>query len=164
LYFPGSTIGNFRPAAAVQLLTQMADEVGPSGAVLVGVDLVKDRKILEDAYNDAQGITAEFNLNLLRRMNREFGSDFDADAFEHRAVWVEARGTIEMRLYSKVAQTVRVGTRQFHFEAGEWIHTEDSHKYTLEGFESLAARAGLRVEHVWTDRDRLFSVQYLERQ
>jgi dimethylhistidine N-methyltransferase len=163
LYFPGSTIGNFRHDAAARLLAQMADEVGSSGAILIGVDLVKDVETLEAAYNDAQGITAQFNLNLLRRMNDELGCTFDLDAFEHRALWVPDRGAIEMRLYARRAQSVRVGSCRFDFEPGEWIHTEDSHKYTPEQFAALAARAGLRVHTVWTDERSLFSVQYLVR-
>jgi dimethylhistidine N-methyltransferase len=163
LYFPGSTIGNFRPDAAKRLLGQMADEVGSSGGILLGVDLRKDPAVLEAAYNDAQGITAAFNLNLLDRMNRELGCDFDIAGFEHRAVWVPQRGAIEMRLYVKRPQRVQVGNRSVELEAGEWIHTEDSHKYSRSQFAALAAEAGLRVERVWIDDEALFSVQYLVR-
>lgn len=159
LYFPGSTIGNFEPAVAVELMRQMADQVGPGGGLLIGVDLRKDPEILEAAYDDAQGVTAQFNLNLLRRANRELGADFDLAGFRHEAVWDDALGRIEMRLVSLRAQTVRLGGRRFTFAEGERIHTEDSHKYTLEGFAELAARAGFRRDRVWTDPQRLFSVQ-----
>jgi dimethylhistidine N-methyltransferase len=159
LYFPGSTIGNFEPAVAVELMRQMADQVGPGGGLLIGVDLRKDPEILEAAYDDAQGVTAQFNLNLLRRANRELGADFDLAGFRHEAVWDDALGRIEMRLVSLRAQTVRLGGRRFTFAEGERIHTEDSHKYTLEGFAELAARAGFRRDRVWTDPQRLFSIQ-----
>jgi L-histidine N-alpha-methyltransferase len=168
VYFPGSTIGNFLPAAAIRLLAKMRREAGPEGGVLIGVDLKKDTAVLEAAYNDAQGVTAEFNLNLLRRINRELGGEFDVDAFEHRAVWVESRGAIEMRLVSKRAQTVRVGERRFAFQQGEWIHTEDSHKYELGqtagssgDFASMADAAGLLIERSWVDARSYFAVLYL---
>jgi L-histidine Nalpha-methyltransferase len=161
VYFPGSTIGNFLPAAAIRLLAKMRREAGPEGGVLIGIDLKKDIGVLEAAYNDAEGVTAEFNLNLLRRINRELGGEFDLDAFEHRAVWVESRGTIEMRLISKRAQTVRVGERRFAFQQGEWIHTEDSHKYELGQFARMAEAAGLLVERAWVDARSYFAVLYL---
>jgi dimethylhistidine N-methyltransferase len=161
LYFPGSTIGNFMRPAATRLLEQMGDEVGQDGAILIGVDLRKNVATLELAYNDAEGVTADFNLNILRRMNSELAANFDEQAFEHKAVWVEERGAIEMRLYSRRAQTVSLGDREIEFTAGEWIHTEDSHKYSVEEFEQLAGDAGLRVERVWTDPLGLFSVQYV---
>jgi len=161
LYFPGSTIGNFRPEFAVRLLRQMRDQVGRGGCALIGVDLVKDIDVLEAAYNDATGVTARFNLNMLRRANDELGADFDLGAFRHRAVWNDRRSTIEMRLYARRPTAVNVGSRRFTFEPGEYIHTEDSHKYTLEGFADLAHAGGFEVERVWTDDDRYFSVQYL---
>ena len=161
LYFPGSTIGNFRPEFATRLLRQMREEVGDGGCGLLGVDLVKDSNTLEAAYNDGAGLTAKFNLNMLRRANAELGADFDLDAFRHRAVWVQERGAIEMRLYARRPTAVNVGGRRVTFVAGEWIHTEDSHKYTLEAFAGLAHEAGFEVDHVWTDDDKLFSVQYL---
>ena len=161
LYFPGSTIGNFRPEFAVRLLRQMRDEVGRDGCALIGVDLVKDIDVLEAAYNDTAGITAQFNLNMLRRANDELGADFDLGAFRHRAVWDARRNAIEMRLYARRPTAVNVGGKRFTFETGEWIHTEDSHKYTLEGFHDLAHAGGFEVERVWTDEARYFSVQYL---
>ncbi|MBV1861919.1 MAG: L-histidine N(alpha)-methyltransferase [Nannocystaceae bacterium] len=161
LYFPGSTIGNFRPEFATKLLRQMREEVGSGGCGLLGVDLVKDSTTLEAAYNDAAGVTAKFNLNMLRRSNDELGADFDLDAFGHRAVWVEERSAIEMRLYARRPTAVNVGGKRFTFREGEWIHTEDSHKYTLEAFAALANEAGFDVDRVWTDDKKLFSVQYL---
>lgn len=162
LYFPGSTIGNFRPDAASRLLVQMRNHVGADGGVLLGVDLKKDVRTLELAYNDAAGVTAAFNLNLLKRINTELGGDFPLDAFEHKAVWVAERSAIEMRLYATRASQVRVGSSRFTFESGEWIHTEDSHKYSLPDFAKLARDAQLEVKQVWTDPKQLFSVQYLE--
>ncbi len=161
LYFPGSTIGNFRPEFATKLLRQMCEEVGRGGCALIGVDLVKDTNTLEAAYNDSAGVTAKFNLNLLRRANAELGADFDVEAFRHRAVWVEQRGAIEMRLYARRPTAANLGDKRFTFREGEWIHTEDSHKYTLDGFANLAQAAGFDVDRVWTDKDKLFSVQYL---
>lgn len=161
LYFPGSTIGNFRPEFATKLLRQMREEVGSGGCGLLGVDLVKDSETLEAAYNDAAGVTAKFNLNMLRRANEELGADFDLEAFRHRAVWVKQRSAIEMRLYARRPTAVNLGGKRFTFLQGEWIHTEDSHKYTLEGFAALAQAAAFDVKRVWTDDNNLFSVQYL---
>ena len=161
VYFPGSTIGNFTAAAARELLGTVHGEVGPGGLLLIGVDLVKDRDVLERAYDDAAGVTADFNLNLLVRMNRELGADFDLQAFAHRARWVEPEGRIEMHLESLRAQTARLGGEAIAFAAGETICTEHSHKYTLEGFAAIAQEAGFAVEQVWTDDDQLFSVQAL---
>lgn len=161
VYFPGSTIGNFTPDRAVDLLRGMRRVAGAGGGLLIGVDLKKDVARLERAYDDPEGVTAAFNKNLLVRMNRELGADFDPDAFAHRAVWNEADGRIEMHLVSRVAQRVRVAGETVRFAAGETICTEHSHKYTLEGFAALGAAAGFRVERVWTDAERLFSVQWL---
>jgi len=162
VYFPGSTIGNFSEAAAVALLRGVARRVGAGGAFLVGVDLKKDPRELERAYDDARGVTAAFNLNLLARMNRELDADFDLRRFRHRAVWVEEASRVEMHLVSEVEQTVSVDGVPVRFARGESICTEHSHKYTLDGFARLAARAGLAVRRVWTDRRARFSVQYLE--
>ena len=162
VYFPGSTIGNFSEAGAVALMGGVARLVGPGGAFLVGVDLKKDPRVLERAYDDAAGVTAAFNLNLLARMNRELDADFDLRRFAHRAFWVAAAGRIEMHLVSRVEQVVRLAGVEIHFARGESICTEHSHKYTLAGFARLARRAGLAVRRVWTDRAQLFSVQYLE--
>jgi dimethylhistidine N-methyltransferase len=161
VYFPGSTIGNFTPPQAQRFLAQMARVAGPGGALLVGVDLRKDRVTLERAYDDAAGVTAAFNRNLLARINRELGGDFALDRFAHRALYDEAAGRVEMHLVSTEAQTVRVGGRVFRFERGETIHTENSYKYGLAHFAALAAGAGLVVRDVWTDAADLFSVQLL---
>ncbi len=161
VYFPGSTIGNFDPDDALDLLRRMARIAGKGGGVLIGVDLEKDVATLERAYNDAAGVTAAFNLNILERLNRELGADFDPGAFSHRAVWNDARHRIEMHLESRKDQAVHVRGHEIHFRRGETIHTESSYKFTLPRFEQLAAQAGLTVAHVWTDDQRLFSVQFL---
>lgn len=161
VYFPGSTIGNFARDEATGLLRQMRELAGDSGGLLIGVDLVKPRAVLEAAYNDAAGVTAAFNLNLLRHLNREFAADFDLNAFRHRAVYDEAHDRIEMRLVSLRRQTVRVNGSRLTLEADEFIVTEHSHKYTPAGFAGLAAAAGWHVAQVWTDPQQLFSVQYL---
>ena len=163
VYFPGSTIGNFPRDEARDLLRVMHTEAAAGGALLIGVDLRKDRRTLERAYNDAAGVTAEFNLNLLERMNRELGADFDPSRFEHQATWNDAAGRIEMRLVSRADQQVTVAGQPIDFEAGEAILTEYSHKYELDEFAGLAADAGFAVAQVWTDPDRLFSVQFLVR-
>ena len=161
VYFPGSTIGNFARPAAAGLLDAMASIAGPSGGALVGADLVKDRAVLEAAYNDAQGITAEFNRNMLVHLNRVLDGNFDPRAFDHRAPWVEADSRIEMHLVSRADQRVALAGREQHFAKGDYILTEYSHKYTLADFADLAAGSGFRVEDVWTDAEDLFSVQYL---
>jgi len=162
VYFPGSTIGNFVDREAQALLEVMHMEAGPGGALLIGVDLRKDPTVLEKAYNDRAGVTAEFNLNLLRRMNRELGTDFELDRFEHRAVWDAREGRIEMRLRSLAEQSVTVSGIRIPFAAGEDIVTEYSRKYELDEFVVLAGNAGFRPVRVWSDEDRLFSIHYLE--
>lgn len=162
VYFPGSTIGNFTPPAARDFLAHVAEVCGPGGGLLIGVDLVKDRETLERAYDDAEGVTAAFNRNLLARANRELGADFDLDAFAHVALWNGELGRIEMHLESLRDQEVRVAGERLRFRAGERIHTENSYKYELEQFAALAGSAGLGLVEVWTDPERLFSVQYLE--
>ncbi|WP_132254596.1 L-histidine N(alpha)-methyltransferase [Methylobacterium segetis] len=162
-FFPGSTIGNFEPAEARRLLAQFGEILGSGARLIVGVDLVKDRAVLEAAYDDAAGVTAAFNLNLLTRINRELGGDFAADGFVHRALFNEAESRIEMHLVSTRAQTVRVGGLPFRFADGETIHTENSYKYTVPGFRALAASAGWAPGAVWTDPQALFSVHALER-
>lgn len=161
VYFPGSTIGNFDREPAVEFLTKIAKTCGPGGGLLIGVDLHKDREILESAYNDGLGVTAAFNLNVLVRLNRELGADFDVRQFRHLAFYDDVEGRIEMHLESLRAQSVRIGDGEIRFEKGETIHTEYSHKYSPEGFSELAGRAGFKVERVWTDDERLFSVQFL---
>lgn len=162
VYFPGSTIGNFEPANAGALLAKVAAECGPGGALLLGVDLAKDRATLERAYDDPEGVTAAFNRNLLVRMNRELGAGFDLRRFAHRAVYAPEAGRVEMHLESLAEQTVEVAGERIAFAEGERVCTEHSHKYTLEGFAALAAEAGFEVARVWTDPERLFSVQHLE--
>jgi dimethylhistidine N-methyltransferase len=161
VFFPGSTIGNFHPADAQAFLRQMAGVCGAGGGILIGVDLRKDPRVLENAYNDARGVTAAFNLNLLHRLNRELDADFDLSHFSHHAPYNPHAGRIEMHLISTRAQTVVIGQARVSFTADEAVLTECSYKYTLEGFAALAAGAGLRVEQVWTDPQQWFSVQYL---
>jgi dimethylhistidine N-methyltransferase len=161
VFFPGSTIGNFSVAEALAFLSNARAVAGPGGAMLVGVDLKKDASVLHAAYNDAQGVTAAFNLNVLRRINDELGADFDLKSFEHRAFYNAAASRIEMHLVSTRDHTVRVGSRAFAFAAGETIHTENSHKYSVDEFQSLAREAGFDAEHCWVDDDHLFSIHYL---
>ena len=163
VYFPGSTIGNFTHDAAHELLQVMHEEAGAGGALLIGVDLQKDPAIIERAYNDDAGVTAEFNRNMLRHLNREFGADFDLDAFAHSAEYNEEEGRVEIRLVSEQDQEFTLGRESFSIARDEAILTEYSHKYTLEGFAAMAEAAGFRVERVWMDAERLFSVQYLVR-
>lgn len=160
-YFPGSTIGNFTRPDARRILSQMADLCGPTGGILIGVDLLKSRETLIAAYDDSPGVTARFNLNLLHRLNNELGADFVVDQFRHEAVFNVDESRIEIYLVSERAQVVCLDGERFHFESEETILTEYSHKYTLEAFDTLAADAGLETKHVWTDPKSLFSVQYL---
>lgn len=161
VFFPGSTIGNFDPADALAFLRNARQVAGRGGAMLVGVDLKKDPARLHAAYNDAQGVTAAFDLNVLVRINRELHADFDLDRFEHRAHYDEREGRIEMHLVSRGAQRVHVDGRAFDFRDGETIHTENSYKYSVEDFQTLAARAGFEAVHCWVDPQRLFSIHYL---
>lgn len=163
VYFPGSTIGNFTHDAACELLKVMYHEAGEDGAMLIGVDLQKDPDIIERAYNDSAGVTAEFNLNMLRHINREYGTDFDLGSWEHEAQYNPSQGRVEIRLINETPQTVHVGGSKVVIEGGEGILTEYSHKYTLDGFAKMAEGAGFKVERVWMDADRLFSVQYCTR-
>ena len=159
-FFPGSTIGNFSPEEALGFL-QLAARMLRGGGLLIGVDLVKEPARLHAAYNDAQGVTAEFNLNVLHRANRELGCDFDVGAFSHYAFYNTLLQRIEMHLVSRRRQSVRVGETTFDVDEGETIHTENSHKFTIDGFRALASRAGFRPGPVWTDDERLFSVHWL---
>ena len=163
VYFPGSTIGNFAYDDALALLRVMHQEAGANGAMLIGVDLQKDPAIIERAYNDSAGVTAEFNLNMLRHLNRDYGSNFDLDTFSHDARYNVEKGRIEIRLVNSEDQVVNIGDTDIEILQGEAILTEYSHKYTLEGFAGMAAEAGFIVEKVWTDPDELFSVQYCVR-
>jgi dimethylhistidine N-methyltransferase len=159
-FFPGSTIGNFSHDEAVAFLTRIAGILGSGGGLLIGADLRKDHDVLHAAYNDAEGITADFNLNLLHRINAELGGDFDVDAFEHSAVYLEDPGRIEMRLVSTRRQAASVGGHRFEFARGEYIHTENSHKFGIDEFRGICARAGFTPVACWTDADQLFSVHY----
>jgi dimethylhistidine N-methyltransferase len=160
IYFPGSTIGNFQPDAASEFLSRLVDLAGDGGGLLIGVDLQKDRHVLEAAYNDRAGVTAQFNKNLLTRINRELGADFDFDRWQHQALYNAAEGRIELYLVSEIEQTVQVADRQFRFRAGEKILTEYSYKHTISGFIALARQAGFHFEQVWTDDARWFGVFY----
>lgn len=162
VYFPGSTIGNLETDDAISLLGVMAEIANVDGAAIIGVDLIKDPRILEKAYNDESGVTAEFNLNLLSRINREFDANFNPALFEHQAVFDDGARRIEMRLVSCQEQTVTVDGEAFYFADGEFIVTEYSHKYSADEFSSMAGKAGFDVVRLWTDPDQLFSVQYLE--
>jgi len=159
-FFPGSSIGNFEPSDAVHFLTDMAEMVEQDGGLLIGVDLKKDKTILDAAYNDASDITADFNLNLLNRINEELQGEFDLSKFEHHAFYNEARGRIEMHLISTVAQEVTVDNTAIQFSKGESIHTENSYKYSIAEFQALASKAGFTADRVWTDEDALFSLHY----
>lgn len=162
-FFPGSTIGNFEPQQVVKFLADWATLLGPGGEMLIGADLKKDAAILNRAYNDKAGMNAAFNLNLLARINRELGGDFDLDRFAHVAFYNEAQGRVELYVKSLAEQAVTVTGRQFHFGAGELVHTENSYKYAIEDFRALAEQAGFEPVHSWTDRHDLFSVHYLRR-
>ena len=161
VFFPGSTIGNFTHVEAVDFLKQVATVVGHGGGMLVGVDLKKDKQILHDAYNDARGVTAAFNLNLLTRINHELGANFKLDSFRHHAFYNETVGRIEMHLMSLKDQRVTVAGCDFDFHAEETIHTENSYKYAITEFQHLAASAGFSPRQVWCDDAQLFSVHYL---
>jgi len=163
VFFPGSTLGNFGEDEAVRLLCAMRETMGNRGGALIGIDLQKDPALLEAAYNDAAGVTAAFTLNLLARLNRDVGSDFDLAGFEHRARYSSERGRIETFLVSRTVQTVTVEDRRFDFAAGEAMQVEYSHKYTDPGFAALAARAGLKVVRSWNDPQGWFGLRLLQR-
>jgi dimethylhistidine N-methyltransferase len=158
VYFPGSTIGNFTPAEAVEFMRNAREMVEPGGILLIGVDLKKDKATLDAAYDDPQGVTAEFNLNLLARINRELAGDFQLARFAHRGFYDPSKGRVEMHLESLSEQTVHVAGRRFEFRRGETIHTEISCKYTIEEFQALARRARFHAVAVWTDPAQLFAV------
>jgi len=158
-FFPGSTIGNFDPPEAKGLLGRMAADAGPGGALLLGVDLRKSEEILVPAYDDARGVTAAFDLNLLERMNRELGGDFRVEAFRHRAVWNAERSRVEMHLVAQGAQVVHVAGETFTFRDGETIHTESSYKWEPAAFDALAAGAGWATARTWTDERGWFAVK-----
>jgi dimethylhistidine N-methyltransferase len=161
-FFPGSTIGNFAAGQALRFLKQTADMLRPQGGdMLVGADLQKDLSILIPAYDDSQGVTAAFNRNILVRANRELGADFDVGAFRHAAVYNAEFERIEMHLISERDQTATIAGRRFAFAAGEVLHTENSHKYTIEGFRRMAREAGFIPAASWRDPENLFSIHYL---
>src|SRR6202163_2431471 len=159
--FPGSTLGNFEPHEACGFLRSARGILGQDAQMVIGVDLEKDERVLYEAYNDAAGVTARFNLNVLNRINRELGGNFDTSAFTHRAIYNRERHRIEMHLISRKAQSVRVLGRSFSFRAGESIHTESSYKYSLERFTALARGSGWKPRESWTDAERMFSVHAL---
>jgi dimethylhistidine N-methyltransferase len=158
-FFPGSTIGNFDPPEAVALLRRMAHDAGPGGMLLVGVDLPKEEGALVAAYDDARGVTAAFDLNLLARMNRELAGDFQLSGFRHRAVWDARLSRVEMHLESCEAQRVSVAGRAFRFARGETLHTESAYKWEPRAFDALAAISGWRPEAAWTDDRAWFAVK-----
>jgi L-histidine N-alpha-methyltransferase len=159
-FFPGSTIGNFEPEAVVRFLAHCAELLGPEAEMLIGVDLKKDPAILNQAYNDREGLNAAFNLNLLTRINRELGGDLNVARFEHLAFYNEEVGRMELYLKSLADQTATIAGRPVRFAEGERIHTENSYKYAIPEFRALASRAGFRAVHTWTDQNELFSVHY----
>ena len=161
VFFPGSTIGNFDPGEALHLLERMGEVAGPDGHVLIGVDLKKDEATLLRAYDDARGVTAAFNLNLLARANRELGADFDSAAFRHEARYNRDQGRIEMHLVASRQQTVTIRGCRFEFAPGESIHTENSYKYTVDEFRLLARASGLQPVGTWLDTQQQFSVHLL---
>ena len=160
-FFPGSSIGNFDPEDAIKLLRHIAEMMQMNGQLLIGVDLKKDIDILNSAYNDEAGVTAEFNLNLLNRIRDELDSNINPDLFHHHAFYNPDHGRIEMHLVSQQDQSVRIEEQEFEFAKGETIHTENSYKYTTAEFADLAAAAGFIQQRVWTDEAGLFSVQLL---
>src|SRR5436309_6402878 len=160
VYFPGSTIGNFEPSEAIEFLSRIANVCREDGGLLIGVDLKKDPHLLEAAYNDAAGVTAQFNLNVLERVNRELGADFDLDQWRHRAIYNSSAGRIEMYLFSDIDQFVHFDEQKFHFRRGEKITTEYSYKYAPEEFAALAGKVGFEFVRMWTDDARLFGVFY----
>ena len=153
VFFPGSTIGNFSPNDAKNLLKSFHTLVGSNAWLLIGVDMTQDKSKLLSAYNDAAGITASFNLNLLSRANRELSANFDISQFAHQAIFNQAEGRIEMHLVSKKAQNVSINGNLFNFKADEFIHTENCYKYTLEAFTNLADDCGWQIEHIWRDEE-----------
>jgi dimethylhistidine N-methyltransferase len=159
VYFPGSTVGNFHPADAKRLLARMAGRAGPKGHLLLGVDTKKAPEIFRRAYNDSEGVTADFNMNILRRINRDLGAGFDTDKFEHYAYYNEAAGRVEMHLVSLAPQSVDIDGTVIDFREGESIWTESSYKFSIDEFAEMASIAGLDLDSVWMDEEELFGVQ-----
>jgi dimethylhistidine N-methyltransferase len=158
-FFPGSTIGNFEPHEAAAFLKNVAKILGPGAILIVGVDLIKPVEVLKAAYNDKEGVTASFNLNLLKRINRELGGTFNLDGFEHHAIYNRERNRIEMHLASLKRQKVKVAGETIDFRAGETIHTENSYKYSVDSLTALARGVGWSPLKAWTDADKYFSIQ-----
>ncbi len=163
IFFPGSTIGNLVPHEAIELLKRFSRWIGAGGGILIGVDLKKDQRVLELAYDDPSGVTAAFNLNLLHRLNDELNASFEIQNFTHEAFYNEALGRVEMHLKSKVPQKVIICDKVIHFRGGETIHTENSYKYTVDEFCDLASRAQLSLKSYWKDCRNLFCVYYFEK-
>ena len=161
IFYPGSTIGNMKPESAQSFLSNLREWIGHDGSVLIGVDLQKPEHLLNAAYNDAQGVTAEFNLNMLNSINNLVNSDFNPDHFSHHAFYNNDQKRIEMHLVSERSQTVTIDDNLIHFDKGETLHTENSYKYSLESFTALCKGAGFTLEQSWLDEDALFSVHYL---
>jgi dimethylhistidine N-methyltransferase len=161
-FFPGSTVGNFKPEDAKDFITKASKVLGKGSAFIIGVDLKKDKAVLDAAYNDGHGVTAEFNLNMLRRINRELDADFDLNAFEHLAFYNDVENRIEMHLASRKKQTVTVDGQEFHFNEGETIHTESSYKYSVREFHEIVRDAGTEPVATWEDKDNLFSIHFLK--
>jgi dimethylhistidine N-methyltransferase len=160
-FFPGSSIGNFMPSEALTLLEQVRRLVGHGGGLLIGVDLKKDIAIIEAAYNDAQGVTAEFNLNMLSHINNQLNADFELDNFSHKAVYNKTKSRIEMHLECINSHLVNINDNIYSFAYGETIHTENSYKYSTGEFQQLAKQAGFSPVKVWSDEEALFSIHYL---
>lgn len=161
-FFPGSSIGNFDPEDACKLLSQVAKLVGNNGGLLIGVDMKKDSQILEQAYNDSAGVTAQFNLNVLNHLKQRLNVKVDPEKFRHKAIYNPELGRIEMHLISQQDQTITVDDQSYTLKKGETIHTESSYKYSVDDFHQLVARAGFKPEKVWVDDDQLFSIHYLK--
>ncbi|MEN0653904.1 MULTISPECIES: L-histidine N(alpha)-methyltransferase [Hyphobacterium] len=163
VFFPGSTIGNFEPAQAVQVLKNIRSWLRPGDALLLGADRIKDRAVLQAAYDDAGGVTAAFNLNLLKRIARELDSDIEPADFRHRAIWNAEKARIEMHLEARRDIAFSVAGERFEMRKGETIHTENSHKFSVESFMELAGQAGLMVRDTWSDPAEHFTLYWLER-
>lgn len=161
VFFPGSTIGNFNQEEVVEFLGKLRSMAGQGGSLLIGVDLIKDKEVLEAAYDDKNGVTAEFNKNLLHRINDELNADFDPNAFAHNAFFNDEESRIEMHLTSQQDQSVKIKDKIFEFAKGETIHTENSYKYSVSSFTTLAQDNGFELEKVWQDENELFGLFYL---
>ena len=160
VFFPGSTIGNFEKREAIHFLKNIKLKYKPK-KIIIGVDLIKKKSVLLKAYNDKKGITARFNKNLLKRINKELKANFDIKSFKHSAIYNKSKSRIEMHLISLKNQKVKVHNKNFHFKKGETIHTESSHKYSPKSFNQLAKKSGWKVKKIRTDLNRQFSIQYL---